>query len=151
MNVLVAPEKSLWRLRTFLAGGISNCRNWQDEFIRTVHETHTNVIFVNPRREQFDVSNEIQTDIQIEWEYKELSLASLVVFYFCEETVCPIALYELGFLANSNKNLIVGYDPNYSRRLDIVKQLSLARPDVTVCEGLDNTIKAYKEFLDSKV
>lgn len=147
MTVLVAPHNSLWKLRVFLAGGISGCRDWQSQFISLVQEEHKHVIFVNPRREEFDVTDKTATDIQIEWEYKELSMASAVVFFFCEETVCPIALYELGFQANSNKPLIVGYDPNYSRSLDIIKQLSLARPDVIVHEGLDKTIAAFKTFI----
>ena len=148
MNVLIAPNLSSWRLRIFLAGGISNCRNWQDEFIRTTFETHQQVLFVNPRRENFDVNNLALTDEQIEWEFNQLNLASITVFFFCEETICPIALYELGRKSNSGDYIVVGYDSDYCRKLDVIKQIALARPDIEVVEGLDATVLSLKKLLD---
>ena len=50
-------------------------------------------------------------------------------------------LYELGRWAASDKPLAVGADPAYERRFDVVQQLGLARPGLTVHADLESTIE----------
>jgi hypothetical protein len=70
---------------------------------------------------------------QIEWEYRHLRRATAVLFWFPPETLCPIALYELGGRALVREQpLFVGTHPGYARRLDVEVQLKLARPEVVV-------------------
>ena len=51
-------------------------------------------------------------------------------------------LYELGRWAASDKPLAVGADPAYERRFDVVQQLGLARPGLTVHADLESTCAA---------
>ena len=51
--------------------------------------------------------------------------SDLVVFWFCEETLCPITLFELGKMLGQRKNVIVGSDPEYARLFDLNVQLRL--------------------------
>lgn len=97
-------------IKVFIAGGISNCPNWQeDEFIfltKTVvsHLSDApNIVLINPRRDQFDVNDPLASDVQIEWEHDHLNIAD-----------------------------IVGTHPEYQRRFDVIKQLSLIRPYLVV-------------------
>ena len=61
--------------------------------------------------------------------------------WFSFETTQPIVLYELGRWAASDKPLAVGADPAYERRFDVVQQLGLARPGLTVHADLESTIE----------
>jgi hypothetical protein len=133
------------RSKLFLAGGVSNCRDWQSEVVAQLNDL--DIIVLNPRRKHFDASNKKMEYEQICWEFKMLSKADIIVFYFCKETVCPITLYELGRYAALDKRIIVGMDSDYSRRNDVEIQLSLARPELKVIwTDLQNFIKAIRRY-----
>jgi Nucleoside 2-deoxyribosyltransferase like len=78
---------------------------------------------------------------QIEWEYRRLHRADVVLFWLPatpgpQPAVQPIALYELGAHAATGKPIAVGCDPGYPRRTDVVLQLGHVRPDVIVRDTL---------------
>ena len=75
---------------------------------------------------------------QIIWEHKRLSRADAILFWFPEETLCPITLFELGAWSYMGKMLFVGHHPNYARKLDICVQLGLVRPDIEVVSSLQD-------------
>lgn len=133
--------------KLFLAGGVSNCRDWQKEVVSQLFVF--DLVVINPRRKIFDISNKPLTIEQIYWEFEMLATADIVSFFFCRETQCPITLYELGRSTTSNKKLFVGMDEDYSRRIDVEIQLSLARPEINIVYGLDKFIDtltcAFKE------
>ncbi len=83
---------------------------------------------------------------QIRWEFDHLVLADAVLFWFSFETTQPIVRYELGRWAASDKPLAVGADPACERRFDVVQQLALARPGLTVHAELESTCAATAEF-----
>lgn len=140
------PDKSL-----FLAGGITGCWNWQAE-IKPHLLTIPGLWIVNPRRESFDVSNPKETDIQIEWEHHYLDACPNILFWFPEETLCPITLFELGKMAmNPNKTLFVGCHPWYEREKDVVKQLSLIRPEIKVSFDLESLVNDIKKHFKNSV
>ncbi|MFB6516892.1 nucleoside 2-deoxyribosyltransferase domain-containing protein [Streptomyces sp. NPDC056401] len=135
----------------FLAGGITHCPPWQSEAARELADF---VVF-NPRRTDFDVSDPSQTDVQIAWEYAHLLRADLTLFWFpaCDAalTVQPITLYELGAAAATpGRRLVVGADPGYPRRADVITQLSLSRPDLTVHPTLPETVTAARAHLTAR-
>src|SRR5690348_10230732 len=78
----------------FLAGGITDCPDWQSEVVEQL--VKTNLMIFNPRRDYFDVEDSRMTFEQIRWEFAHLRLAKGVVFWFPKETLCPITLFELG-------------------------------------------------------
>jgi hypothetical protein len=64
MRVLTAPgAKPIFGRSLFLAGGISNCGDWQREVI--AQPADTDLTLLNPRREDFDVSDPAVTEAQI--------------------------------------------------------------------------------------
>jgi Nucleoside 2-deoxyribosyltransferase like len=126
----------------FLAGGVSNCSDWQKEVVSRISDL--DVIVFNPRRISFDTTNSEVEKEQILWEFEMLHKASYISFYFCEETVCPITLYELGTWSRSNKELIIAMDENYSRRRDVEIQISLIRPELKIFYGLNELIKEIR-------
>jgi hypothetical protein len=130
-------EKSL-----FLAGGISNCPDWQSEL--TTMLENTDWLVINPRRADFDMTNPNMTEEQILWEHRHLRMASAIAFWFPPETLCPITLYELGTWSMSSKPLFIGVDPKYQRRLDVMIQTRLVRPEIPILESLEDLAHALQ-------
>ena len=118
----------------FLAGGISGCGDWQSEM--TALLSSTTLTLLNPRRPDFPMDDPKAAHAQIDWEFRHLRNADAALFWFPRETLCPITLFELGAWSRSDKPLFVGTHSQYQRRLDVIIQLSLARPEVVVTEDL---------------
>lgn len=113
----------------FLAGGISNCPNWQDTVIRMLYPIRKLAI-LNPRRDSFDIENRHMAIEQIEWEHDHLKLANMILFWFSEGSINPITLFEYGRWgrlgqANSGVPVFVGCHPNYVRKFDVEIQTAL--------------------------
>lgn len=141
----------------FLAGGISNCPDWQKEMIARFKDVDDGLILVNPRRDSFDVTNPNESDFQIDWEHRHLSIADAILFWFPFNTLCPITLYELGVHAASGRDsgeavpLFVGCHPAYPRQFDVVKQLSLIRPEINVRDNFTPLVEDVKNWYASSV
>jgi len=120
----------------FLAGGISNCPDWQQEMRLLLQDT--DLILFNPRRAQFPIGDPSAAQEQIEWEHDHLRSADAILFWFPCETLCPIVLYELGAWSMTGKPIFVGVHPDYKRRQDVEIQTYLARPEVDICYTLED-------------
>jgi hypothetical protein len=137
VNYVECPDVYVPRGRRslFLGGGISNCPDWRAELRRALSGAPW--VLINPRRAHFDIQDDSVAEAQIEWEHQHLHLADAALFWFCAETLQPITLYELGAWSRSAKPLFIGVHPGYARRLDVVVQTRLARPEVRVADSLD--------------
>jgi hypothetical protein len=122
-------EKSL-----FLAGGITGCPDWQQEILQKL--SSTDLVIFNPRRRRFPMHDPSAAKAQIKWEADHLRLTDQILFWYPCETLCPIALYELGAWSMSDKPLFVGTHPDYQRRLDIEIQTKIVRPDINIVYSL---------------
>jgi len=135
--------------KIFLAGGITNCPDWQAEIISRISSQvkNSSVTIFNPRRTRWK-KDEIKEEEQITWEHKYLQLVDLVVFWFPEETLCPIALYELG-VCNAKRidSIIIGYHRNYKRRTDVLIQSTLAGYKDNFYLTLDKLISRILGFI----
>ncbi len=128
----------------FLAGGITGCPDWQKEMITKLQDLPLAIF--NPRRTHFPQHINVDRE-QIEWEYTYLRKATAVSFWFPEETLCPITLYELGAWSMSDKKIFLGVHPNYQRIVDIKIQTALVRPDITLVQTLDELIQSIRSSL----
>jgi len=154
-KIVQCPDEyysKLGEFAVFMAGGISGCENWQQEMIAKVGDLSdvdslVELVLLNPRRDNFDVNDSSMSDWQIEWEHRQLTKADATSFWFPRETLCPITLYELGKCSYSLKNIFVGTHPDYKRRYDVIKQLSLVRPNVVVVSTLDDLVDQIKKLL----
>lgn len=141
MKVFTSPDIIPDKIDLFLAGGISNCPDWQKEILSYFEST--DMVIANPRREFYATDTYAQE--QIAWEYDALHKSVMVSFWFPEETLCPITLFELGvFTQRKDIHLVVGTHPNYGRKLDVVEQLKLARPEVKVVHSLEDLVFQIK-------
>ena len=141
MNVIACPDIFVSKNNKntlFLGGGISGCPDWQKEMIDRF-KGHNLTLF-NPRRKEFDSSDSMMSDRQIEWEHFHLKAASAIMFWFPWETLCPITLFELGKYAASGSTIFVGCHPAYARKFDVVKQLSLMRPELKVHSSFNDLV-----------
>lgn len=127
MEYIECPDTYEGDLPTvFLAGGITDCPDWQQEAVGIL--AHTELALLNPRRRDFPIHDPRAAYEQVTWEFEQLNDADVILFWFpASVSVQPIALYELGRHAVRNTRLIVGADSDYSRRRDVEIQLALAR------------------------
>ena len=125
----------------FLAGGITNCPNWQKEVINRLNENvniETLCVF-NPRRENFPIHDPNASLEQIAWEYKWLEHMDIFSMYFSSgESDQPICMYELGrnilrmqnrYPSDWEKRIIITAENGYKRKNDVIIQTGLATHD----------------------
>lgn len=131
--------------KVFLAGGITDCPDWQENAKGALLKLGYTVF--NPRRASFPIDDPTAAQEQIEWEYDGLKYADVILFWFPEGAIQPIALFELGRWspAKMGKLIAVGCDPNYERRQDVEIQMSLV--GIEVKHTLDNTIRNVMKLI----
>lgn len=144
----------------FLAGGITNCKEWQLEVIKYLESTDDISIF-NPRQKNFDKS--LSGDSQIFWEYERLEQMDIFSMYFCNDNSDqPICMYELGrnivrmqdrFPDDWKDRIIVSVEDGYRRKNDVIIQLKICAPNLFVDPNgcteahASNIIKAHKKLV----
>lgn len=127
----------------FLAGGITNCPDWQRKIVELLEKT--DLTLLNPRRADFPIHDPNAAKEQISWEYRHLRKADGILFWFPCETICPIVLYELGQWSVMSKPIFVGVHPKYLRRQDVEIQTELIRPEVNIVYSLVELAKQVME------
>lgn len=134
----------------FLGGSIEmgTARMWQEDVAKFFEKA--NVILLNPRRDNWDSSWEQdisnpQFAEQVNWELDMIDLADMVLMYFDPATKSPISLLELGYLATSDR-LIVVCPQGFWRKgnVDVICQ----REGITVFETLDEALIQLKSDLN---
>ncbi|MFI5892060.1 nucleoside 2-deoxyribosyltransferase domain-containing protein [Actinoplanes sp. NPDC051513] len=132
----------------FLAGGITGCPDWQAGVLELLGAA--DIVVANPRRANFPIHDPGAAYEQIRWEFELLRRADAVLFWFAGgPSLQPIALYELGaHAANPAKRIAVGADPGYARRPDVLIQLGLVRPGLTVHDDLGDVVADAVAHLD---
>jgi len=148
VRYIEAPENAGFRVdeqRLFLAGGISGCPDWQQDIAALLADTP--LALINPRRKDFPMHDPTAAQAQIEWEFKYLRLATMILFWFPCETLNPIVLYELGAWSMSRVPIFVGVHPDYQRRQDVEIQTKLARPKVQIVYSLEALATSVKDAL----
>jgi nucleoside 2-deoxyribosyltransferase len=134
----------------FLAGSIEmgKATHWQQKIVEAF--SNTDLVFFNPRRDDWDSSWEQKVDNppffeQVNWELDHIEAADLVIFYFDPATQSPVTLMELGIVAKSGKPAIVCCPEGFWRKgnVDIVcKRYSCKQVDT-----LDDLIRSMSAFL----
>jgi hypothetical protein len=133
-------------LSLFLAGGITGCPDWQREMVAELKDL--SLVIFNPRRTHFPQDRNVDRE-QIEWEYTYLRKATAISFWFPQETLCPITLYELGAWSMTNKKIFLGVHPNYRRIQDIRIQTALVRPEITLVQTLEELNQGIRSWRNS--
>jgi hypothetical protein len=153
MKIITAPEPfnkdELELPSLFLAGGITNCKPWQNEVLAKL--TNFKGTVFNPRREVYPDDPKTGTE-QIEWEFNALQCATIISFWFCADTLCPITLFELGVhLTRSRFSIypfvLIGIEPNYARDFDVRTQAKLIKSDMQFYTSLDALTEYLKKLL----
>lgn len=131
----------------FLAGSIEmgNAEPWQKKVVEALADK--NVVFYNPRRDDWDSSWKQEADNpkfreQVEWELEALHDADLIIVYFDPNTKSPVTLLELGLCAW--RNTIVCCPEGFWRKgnVDIVCE----RCDIPQVSSLDKLITGLREI-----
>jgi hypothetical protein len=97
---------------------MGSAENWQSHLERSLSDL--DVLILNPRRDEWDVSWEqsISNPLfreQVEWELAGLERAAVLAMYFAPATKAPVTLLELGLCARDSR-LVVCCPAGYWRR-----------------------------------
>ncbi len=130
----------------FLAGGITDCPDWQTDIVKQLQDQ--DIVVFNPRRANFPIDDPNAAFEQIKWEHEMLRQADIIIFWFCHETMCPIVLYELGAHSMTDKPIIIGIDNDYSRKQDVEIQTQLVRPDIKIVYKLNDVVSELKRLTE---
>ena len=151
MKVFTSPnspgnyELSNQDILVFLAGGITDCPDWQTEVINRLREIDEDpedpgvldhLIIFNPKRENFPIDDPSAAATQISWEFQWLERADIFSMYFANSTSDqPICMYELGrniprmqmrFPTDWVNRIVVSIEQGYKRENDVMIQTKLA-------------------------
>lgn len=165
LQVIIAPsiEKPIYT-SVFLAGGITNCKEWQKEVIE---ELATYMMLVgedasifNPRQEHFDISDKNASYKQILWEFERLEQMDIFSMYFCNDNSDqPICMYELGrnivrmqnrFPSDWEKRIVISIEDGYKRTQDVLIQTHLCTKGRVFVETNANPI-SHAEYIEGKL
>jgi len=151
INVFEAITKEYGNgFKIFLAGGITNCPDWQSDLIAKLRGSDIirDLDIYNPRRKNFPIHDPNASMEQIKWEFEKLKNADMIIFWFSCGSLNPIVLYELGMWGNSRITpIIIGTDNEYERKRDIIIQTNLARPELPLLCSLDAIVEEIKRFI----
>lgn len=124
----------------FLAGGISNCKEWQKAVMQELKDTDVSIF--NPRQEYFDITDKFASYKQIQWEFERLEQMDIFSMYFCNDNSDqPICMYELGrnivrmqnrFPTDWQNRIVISVEQGYRRAEDVIIQTRLCAPNVNV-------------------
>lgn len=169
MKIITAPEKivnnststnTIW---IFLAGGITSCPDWRTEVIAQLNKNYATdgrITILNPRREDFNISDKTETLRQIKWEYRAIKKCDIFGMFFCEsESVQPICMYELGKQLSYYSSVLdytekimhveIGVEEEYSRKDDVIIQSNLMGYPVDILRGTKE--QRYEDFANKLI
>src|SRR5690348_9015550 len=111
MRVIEAPNHAHIRpteVSVFIAGGITDCPNWQQDVIRLFEENlgRSQVALLNPRRKNFPIERKSESKVQIEWEFDHNNFCPLQLIKF------PFNLY-FGFTLSFDGKILAGHKWRY--------------------------------------
>lgn len=159
MHIITAPSYESYDndIKVFLAGGITNCIDWQMDVLNNLDYLNArsyNISIYNPRRKDFDVHNPNAAEEQIAWEFENLNNMDIFSMYFANsESVQPICFYELGRHLEKMKNrfpddyldrIVITVNDSFSRKNDVITQckLALGKDIIKVCPDYNTTYHA---------
>ena len=154
-EIVQAPAETTSKgIKLFIAGGIRNCPNWQNELIKRLFEDERikeeiyeeddiRIIIFNPRCNEVPEENS-----QIKWEYDKLKKSDIISFWFSEGSQNHITLFEYGSWFKSNKQIIVGCHPNYEKRNNVKVQTELVNPRFKINEDFESF---YEDLVDTLI
>lgn len=164
MKIITAPQnynKQSDQISVFLAGGITNCPEWQNEVIRKLEDFDLQkLVIYNPRQEHFNITDPNASYKQISWEFQYLENMDIFSMYFSDgDSDQPICMYELGrnlirmqnrFPNDWKERIIITCENGYRRKLDVYIQTRLATENaidydyLEVYNSLDKHISAIE-------
>lgn len=153
MAIIIESPNEIYSLdnnenkKLFLAGGITDCPDWQSTIINDLKNI-PNITIYNPRRKKFPMDNPYAAEQQITWEYNHLRDSDIIIYWFSRGSINPIVLYELGRWGTStNKPIFIGIDKEYIRSIDVEIQTKLSNPSTTIVYSLKELTDKVKENL----
>lgn len=126
------PLDDIQRPAVFLAGGITNCEDWQTPVAKTLFEDNKGKrgTIINPRRAEFPIDDPSAAEEQILWEHRALWMSDVVSIWFAGgESVQPIVMFEFGChmgrfcVGGGPHRITIGVDPGYKRKQDVELQI----------------------------
>lgn len=142
-NVVNAPDEiDTSSPSIMLAGGISDWRTSMIDLLSSFPGT-----LLNPMRKQWP-QDDVELQSQLVWERQALRLATLRLFWFHSQSDCPNTMLELGYTLRADQRFVVGVDPNYSQRKNVMMYLNLDHPELAIANTLEQLAEQALDFFE---
>lgn len=160
IQIITAPstDKPIYT-SVFLAGGITNCKEWQKEVMMSECLSSEEISFFNPRQEHFDITDKNASVNQITWEFERLEQMEIFSMYFCNDNSDqPICMYELGrnivkmqnrFPNDWENRIVISVEKGYKREADVLIQTRLCASKLFVEN--DATPKIHAQYIRNAI
>lgn len=142
-----SDEAVLRPVSVFLAGGVPENQDWQGALALFLEDRDIYAAIFDPKRDDYEELSPEDFEGQIRWEFEKQREASLIAFWFCAETPCPVTLYELGAALERGAKVVIGVHAEYRRKKDVIVQAKVRRPEVEVHEGWESFREAVADEL----
>lgn len=145
-----APIPETEKCKVFLSGMVSAeaSKDWRWQVVRELADE--SVVFLNPRREDWDSLGEESADNppfveQVSWEIAGIERADFVAIHFSDDKGCTITLLELGLCARVPGKAIVYCPKGFWRKgnVDVVCK----RYGIRQVDSVDELIEALREAI----
>lgn len=157
MKVITAVEPiEMGYPSVFLAGGITNCPEWQDVVIKKLVGRKQGTL-LNPRRKNFPIDDPNAAKEQIMWEFEALTAVDIFSMWFSNApSDQPICMYELGrylvlkAIYGDLDRVAIGIETGYKRESDVRIQTELidTRLATRISSSLEEHVVRITEILD---
>jgi hypothetical protein len=134
----------------FMAGGITNCPDWQQDMIEKLNDVNKGILY-NPRRKNFPIEDPNASKEQIEWEFDAIEACDIFTMWFSKgESDQPICMYELGrnlarYMMSEFADIVIGVEEGYRRQNDVLIQVGLVDEDIVIHRTFDDYIEAVRK------
>lgn len=153
LKVITAPE-SLAHLPSpsvFLAGGITNCPEWQQEIIGKLGDIGFGCL-LNPRRANFPIEDPNAAREQITWEFEALSQVDIFTMWYSNApSDQPICFYELGRnlalrqVRDELEYVVIGVEKGFKRSQDVYIQTELVSKRLLVVDNFEDYVQQVRD------
>ena len=127
---------------------MGTAENWQERTAKFFEPYR--VTLLNPRRDDWDSSwvqdiSNPQFAEQVNWELDMIDLSDVVLIYFDPATKSPISLLELGYLAETDRAIVV-CPQGFWRKGNV--DILCKREQIPLFETLDEALLRLKSYLN---
>lgn len=144
MQVIRIPAQYHGDAPSVFLGGGAGGRDWRRTLIGLISDTTWVLLDPLTPPDFGDDGDALRR--RTEWEFEHLGRATVKLFWFPADTPCMLSLFELGAWAKEDVPLVLGIEPGYQKRDELLLQMQLERPQLAIASTLHELAAHLKRY-----